>query len=355
MDTNRTSRNRTKLYQNAKQSPGPSLWVLISDTNSIQHGYKSSLKTRALNIGICILDSSDRPEAWTVINTTYYDTSVLVLSEAFWFSFQNRCNISTSTENKNSKQLRMIFSNCAVVKMTSGIYFTNHGSVNSSDPNGLDQGNVSVWQNLILATSKYGGIALPCHPHHVPFHHDDIQRIHWFDVVWRQRDNEWWQGIGGIAVRRHPVGPCVLSATFVLFVWSKISCLIASITSHFGTIKRGVVKDCFGLHLPSGNKVRGTKPTKKLGIIMVVLFCLFVGCHGKQEATELTAGKKVNLSTSTVPEIRMFKIKVPQSYKITCHTATAISEISSLCMSSLVPSLLNSHMMLLALVPLVLM
>ncbi len=53
---------------------------------------------------------------------------------------------------------------------------------------------------------------------------------------------------------------------------------------------------------------------------MVVLFCLIVGCHEKQEVTQLTAGKKVTLSISTEMQNRMFKIAVPQSYKITCQT-----------------------------------
>jgi hypothetical protein len=37
----------------------------------------------------------------------------------------------------------MIFSNCAVLKMTSDLYFANRGCVKTSDANGLDQGNVS--------------------------------------------------------------------------------------------------------------------------------------------------------------------------------------------------------------------
>ena len=77
------------------------------------------------------------------------------------------------------------------------------------------------------------------------------------------------------------------------------------------------MKDRFDQHLPRGNKVRGTKLTKKLGIIMVVLFCLFVGCHG---ATELKAGEKKAISISTAKKNLMFKIAVPSSGIVTCHT-----------------------------------
>jgi len=84
------------------------------------------------------------------------------------------------------------------------------------------------------------------------------------------------------------------------------------------------VKDRFDQHLPRGNKVRGTKPTKKLGIIMVVLFCLIVGCHGKKAGkkvvTGLKAGEKKTISISTEGNNLMFKIAVPSSGIVTCHT-----------------------------------
>jgi hypothetical protein len=80
------------------------------------------------------------------------------------------------------------------------------------------------------------------------------------------------------------------------------------------------VKDRFDQHLPRGNKVRGTKPTKKLGIIMVVLVCLFVGCHGQQAVMKLIDGKKKTLSISTEGENRMFYITVPKSSIVKCYT-----------------------------------
>jgi hypothetical protein len=80
------------------------------------------------------------------------------------------------------------------------------------------------------------------------------------------------------------------------------------------------VKDRFDQHLPRGNKVRGTKPTKKLGIIMVGLFCLFVGCHGQQSVMKLVAGEKKAISISTAKKNLMFKIAVPPSNIVTCHT-----------------------------------
>ena len=79
------------------------------------------------------------------------------------------------------------------------------------------------------------------------------------------------------------------------------------------------MKDRFDQHLPRGNKVRGTKPTKKLGIIMVVLFCLFVGCQG-QQAMKLVAGKNKTLSISTEGQNRTFYITVPKSSIVTCYT-----------------------------------
>ena len=82
------------------------------------------------------------------------------------------------------------------------------------------------------------------------------------------------------------------------------------------------MKDRFDQHLPRGNKVRGTKPTKKLGIIMVVLVCLFVGCHGQQQ---LTPGTKVPLPISTKGQNRMFKITVPKTEEITCYTTGTTS------------------------------
>ncbi len=82
------------------------------------------------------------------------------------------------------------------------------------------------------------------------------------------------------------------------------------------------MKDRFDQHLPPGNKVRGTKPTKKLGIIMVVLFCLFVGCHGKQAMMKLIAGKNKTLSISTDGQNRMFYITVPKSSIVTCKTTS---------------------------------
>ncbi len=82
------------------------------------------------------------------------------------------------------------------------------------------------------------------------------------------------------------------------------------------------MKDRFDQHLPRGNKVRGTKPTKKLGIIMVVLFCLFVGCHGQQAVMKLVDRKKKTLSISTEGENRMFYITVPKSSIVTCKTTS---------------------------------
>ena len=81
------------------------------------------------------------------------------------------------------------------------------------------------------------------------------------------------------------------------------------------------MKDRFDQHLPRGNKVRGTKPTKKLGIIMVGLFCLFVGCHGQQEEMKkLTPGTKLLIDSMRRKENSVFKIAVPPSYIVTCHT-----------------------------------
>ena len=80
------------------------------------------------------------------------------------------------------------------------------------------------------------------------------------------------------------------------------------------------MKDRFDQHLPRGNKVRGTKPTKKLGITMVVLFCLFVGCHGQQAVMKLIAGKKKTFSIYTEGQNRMFYITVPESSIVTCYT-----------------------------------
>ena len=84
------------------------------------------------------------------------------------------------------------------------------------------------------------------------------------------------------------------------------------------------MKDRFDQHLPRGNKVRGTKPTKKLGIIMVFLFCLFVGCHGKKAGkkvvTGLKAGEKKTLSIFTEDQNRMFYITVPASSIVKCYT-----------------------------------
>jgi len=87
-----------------------------------------------------------------------------------------------------------------------------------------------------------------------------------------------------------------------------------------------VVKDRFDQHLTRGKKVRGSKPTKKPSIIMVTLFCLFIGCHGKQEVTELTAGEKVTLGISTEGQNQMFKIAVPPSSIVTCHTTGSSEE-----------------------------
>jgi hypothetical protein len=61
-----------------------------------------------------------------------------------------------------------------------------------------------------------------------------------------------------------------------------------------------VVKDQFDQHLPCGNKVMGSTSTKKLGIVMVVLCCLFVGCQGLEQEMQLTAGKAVTFGISTV-------------------------------------------------------
>ncbi len=59
---------------------------------------------------------------------------------------------------------------------------------------------------------------------------------------------------------------------------------------------------------------------------MVTLFCLFIGCHGKQEVTELTAGEKVTLGISTEGQNQMFKIAVPPSSIVTCHTTGSSEE-----------------------------
>ncbi len=80
------------------------------------------------------------------------------------------------------------------------------------------------------------------------------------------------------------------------------------------------MKDRFDQHLPRGNKVRGAKPTKKLGIIMVGLFCLFVGCHGQQSVMKLTPGTKLLIVSIPRKENRVFKIAVPPSNIVTCHT-----------------------------------
>jgi hypothetical protein len=74
------------------------------------------------------------------------------MTPVFWFCLEHSDSLLKSIidstprhkKDKNSKQLRMIFSNCALLTMTLGMYFTNHGSVKSNDSNDLDQGNVSV-------------------------------------------------------------------------------------------------------------------------------------------------------------------------------------------------------------------
>lgn len=53
-----------------------------------------------------------------------------------WFFSHNHLNIKRT---RTANNCIMIFSNCAVLKMTSGI-----GCAKTSDANGLDQGNVSV-------------------------------------------------------------------------------------------------------------------------------------------------------------------------------------------------------------------
>jgi len=57
-------------------------------------------------------------------------------------------------------KINMIFTNCAVGKMTSGHYANRDCDVKTIGSDGLDEENVSACLNLILAAS-YGGFALP--------------------------------------------------------------------------------------------------------------------------------------------------------------------------------------------------
>ena len=176
-----------------------------------------------------------------------------------WFVSHNHLNIKRT---RTANNCIMIFSNCAVLKMTSGIrpvlcqpWLRENKWCQWAWPGKCKclleshSCHFIIWRHLSVSSST--SHALP------PWWHSTHP---WFDVTWRRRDDEWRRGVGGIVIRQHhPVRSCVLSTTFVLFVSSQISRLIFPIASRFGTIKRGVVKNHFDQHLPRCNKVKGKK------------------------------------------------------------------------------------------------